>query len=183
MPFGQLVNFVVGDLDQFWRQNLRSLGRSYTSPRSVISYTRPLNTACGPTYKNNAAYCVLSHSIYYDSSFLRDIYDDEGDFAVVTVLAHEWGHLAQANMGITLDPRYFTIQKELQADCFAGAYARAAGQRGMLEDGDLREGVTNLFRSGDRAGTPWFDRDAHGTPQQRASAFIIGLAHGFRRCS
>jgi predicted metalloprotease len=53
--------------------------------------------------------------------------------------------------------------RELQADCFAGAYARflEAGQstRLALEEGDLEEGATFLFAIGDtssmvrRAGT------------------------------
>jgi predicted metalloprotease len=64
----------------------------------------------------------------------------------VTILAHEWGHLVQGNLGL-LKGQYYTVQTELQADCFAGAWAAHAGEEGLLEEGDLEEGANALFRA------------------------------------
>lgn len=65
----------------------------------------------------------------------------------MTILAHEWGHLVQANLGF-LNGQYLTIQTELQADCFAGSWASHAGEEGYLEEGDLDEGASSLFKAG-----------------------------------
>ena len=48
--------------------------------------------------------------------------DKYGDFAIPLVLAHEWGHAIQARSNFTAR----TVTRELQADCFAGAWAKHA---------------------------------------------------------
>jgi predicted metalloprotease len=79
----------------------------------------------------------------------------------------------------------YTIDNELQADCFAGAYSQYAqvkSVRVLLEEGDIDEGATAIFLVGDPEGTPWFDENAHGTGQQRLAAFKHGLENGYEVC-
>ena len=68
----------------------------------------------------------------------------------------------------------YTIQSELEADCLAGAWAAWAEKRKLLEPGDIDEALMVMFNSRDKVGTPWFDANAHGTGQQRISAFNKG---------
>jgi predicted metalloprotease len=129
---------------------------------------------------DNAFYCGLDHSIYYDNDLLETELANGGDFAVITVLAHEWGHLVQAQLGLLTSQ--MSIAKELQADCLAGVYARHAAEIGILEEGDLEEGASSLFEKGDFDDTPWFDPQAHGAPSQRYHAFAAGVTNGLRAC-
>jgi|GEM_PF-5305517 len=168
-------------INDFWVREFEEANVEYTPPREIVPYTRPIQTACGRAVLQNAFYCGRSHGIYYDINFLQEQLDTDGDFAPVTILAHEWGHLVQGNLGI-LDAGGFTIDIELQADCFAGAWAADAGEQDLLDEGDLDEGAIALFRAGDDIETPWFDPDAHGQPQQRVDAFQRGLEGGSDAC-
>ena len=72
---------------------------------------------------------------------------------------------------------------ELQADCYAGAWGADADQRGMLEQGDIEEGLAAARSVGDLPGVPWFDPQAHGTPEQRIEAFSVGFRRGPFACT
>jgi uncharacterized protein len=177
-----LMIFAAQDLDTFWTEVFKESGVRYRPPADFLPYTRPVQTACGPAVLNNAFYCPRAHGIYYDYNFLQDQLNDDGDFAPVTILAHEWGHLVQGNLNL-LTGQFYTIQTELQADCFAGAWAKHAADRGLLEEGDLEEGANSLFKAGDDIDLPWFDPGAHGQPEQRVEAFTIGFEQGVDGCT
>jgi len=177
----ELMEVAAEYINDFWAQEFKEGGVRYTLPREVVPYTRQIRTPCGPAVLNNAFYCPRGHGIYYDLNFLQEQLDTDGDFAPATILAHEWGHLVQANLDI-LGGDVHSIQIELQADCFAGAWAKYAGEQGVLEEGDLDEGAIALFKAGDDINTPWFDPQAHGQPEQRIEAFERGLNGGTDVC-
>ncbi len=133
----------------------------------------------------NAFYCPPDKTIYYDDALLRGFYNDPGDYAAVTVLAHEWGHSIQDDLGIKKQAaggQNYTIQTELQADCFAGAFARHILELGYLEEGDLEEGGEALLKGGDPRSFKWFDPQAHGKPFQRGAYFNKGWEGGIQPC-
>jgi predicted metalloprotease len=177
-----LLIFAAENIDAFWASVFSQSQIRYLPPAEFVAYNEPVETECGPAEPYNAFYCSLSHGIYYHYDFLLEQLDTDGDFAPVTILAHEWGHLVQANLGL-LDSSSFTIDLELQADCFAGAWAASAGEQELLEEGDLEEGAVALFRAGDDLDTPWFDPGAHGQPEERVGAFTIGFEQGVAACS
>lgn len=167
-------------IDEFWRGQFSDAAKDYEPPRGFVTYTAESDTPCGPTVPGNAFYCRDSHSLYFD----RDLLDREfqrGDFGPVVVIAHEWGHMVQDELGILADGR-FSIQTELQADCLAGAFAHYADSLHMLEPGDLEEGVTGLFRGGDND-VRWFDPQAHGRPGQRIDSFWSGYKGSVDACT
>jgi predicted metalloprotease len=176
-----LVTFVSNDLNQFWNSVFETNNLDYQAPTGVVAYIAPARTACGEAQANNAFYCGLSHSIHYDQNFLNTVLSDLGDFAVATVIAHEWGHAIQVQLRLLTRS---SVQNELQADCFAGAYAHHAEATGVLEDGDLNEGRNLLAQLGDpntrfrRGG----NRASHGTPVQRVNAFETGYMFGVSGC-
>lgn len=173
LPFKKLTKAAKNSINQYWTVQMANSGRSYTSPK-LYSY-HPDNlpeTPCGSAVANNAFYCPVNNNIYFDRVFLKSQYDQVGDYAVVHILAHEWGHLVQNQMGINRSNNY-SIQLELQADCFAGAYARFANYAGYLEDGDLLASLKAAQAGGDQD-TPWFDPNAHGTSSQRIRAIVDG---------
>ena len=172
---------VAGDLNSFWSQTFQASNTGYVAPRAITPYTSISRTSCGRSTPNNAFYCGPDNIIYYDSNFLQSQLTSGGDFAAAVIIAHEWGHLVQANLGI-LQGDYHSIDIELQADCLAGAWAKHAGEANELEAGDLQEGATALYNVGDPASVKWFSPRAHGTPQQREDSFNSGYAQGVQGC-
>lgn len=183
-----LIDLAAQDIDHFWQGEFEEGNFSYDSPSTIQGYSDvdPVETSCGESIPDNAFYCPLDNSIYYDAGLIRAILRAKrfGDFGTVVVLAHEWGHLAQAELGIT-NSDFFTIELELQADCFAGAYAHYLAQEKSdllrLDEGDLEEGANILYALGDDD-MAWFDPQAHGTRQQRMDSYQTGLDQGTSGC-
>jgi predicted metalloprotease len=76
------------------------------------------------------------------------------------------------------------VKLELQADCFAGVWAHSAGERRILDTGDVEEGLNAAAAVGDdriqrmsgRSVNP--DAFTHGSSKQRAEWFRRGLDSG-----
>ncbi|NIQ57003.1 MAG: peptidase, partial [Gammaproteobacteria bacterium] len=119
-------------------------------------------------------YCSPGDYVAWDAEGLMPgLYTEFGDFAVALVLAHEWGHVAQDRAGID-GPG---IMLELQADCFAGAWARHVemGESALaLRPGDLDEAVAGYLLFRDPPGTSPAAPDAHGSAFDRVLAFQEG---------
>ena len=61
---------------------------------------------------------------------------------------------------------------ELQADCYAGTWAKSAADQNRLDDGDVDEALDAALAVGD------FDQSNpthHGTPEQRVRAVAHGI--------
>jgi predicted metalloprotease len=180
LPLNQLLPIASGHINGFWLQSFYAKRLRYTTP-TMVYYSQPIKTPCGIAVMNNAFYCAASNSIYYDYNFMSKMYSQVGDYAAVSILAHEWGHLVQTQLGIG-NGRTFSIQMELQADCFSGAYTQYAEKMGVLEEGDMEEAGVGLFSAGDPKGMPWFAPLAHGKSMQRISAFLDGYKRGAQVC-
>ncbi len=89
----------------------------------------------------NAFYCSTKDVVAWDSEdLLPELQSKFGDFVIPIVLAHEWGHAVQERSNFTAR----TVTKELQADCFAGGWAKHAQAKGVFK--------ANSRRTGHRAG-------------------------------
>ena len=116
-----------------------------------------------------------------------------GDFAWAYVIAHEVGHHIQQQLGTSSEVDQIrrsdpdkandaSVRLELQADCYAGVWAR--GVFDQLEPGDLDEALTASEAVGDdrlqqQAGqrvNP--DSFTHGSSEQRRRWFERGRAQG-----
>ena len=170
-----LLTFAENDLNQWWNGQFEEADLTYYPPRQVVAYREAPNRRL----ENNAFYTSAGHYIGYDIDLMESSLSRHGDFAPVAIMAHEWGHLVQANLGIRQE---YTILQELQADCLAGAYGTYLEQRGNLEEGDLEEGLRQMFAIGDSPNTPWFHPSAHGTGEQRYDAFLHGYENGVDSC-
>jgi predicted metalloprotease len=132
--------------------------------------------------------------VYIDLGFyqeLRDRYGAPGDFAQAYVLAHEIGHHVQTLLGTDQRMRSrssgdndFSVRFELQADCYAGVWAHEADREGILEVGDVEEGLNAAAAVGDdrlqRMSTGHVNPDSftHGSSAQRAAWFRRGYSTG-----
>jgi predicted metalloprotease len=177
-------------IDQFWAARFLEVGLPYESPGGVIAFDEPIVTACGRAEPEQEAafYCVIDQKIYYSSEFRSLIESQIGDFAWVIVVAHEWGHHIQADLGFDLGVvpdragEIPPIELEQQADCLAGAYALDAEVTGWLDPGDIDEALYMTEISGDPVGTAWNDPRAHGTGSERIDAFMLGYGGGLVGC-
>src|SRR5918994_2819948 len=161
-----LTESVLADIDAFWAGELANLGHDYYSA-GMVPVTDVVQSSCGQfgPYDNPAAYCPVDDTVYYSVPLGQDIQTTVGDYAWITVLAHEWGHHVQVVLGI--EPE-LTIDRELQADCFSGAYAQRALQQGFLQEGDISEALMIAILSGDPVEMDEKTEGAHGSGDYRA---------------
>ncbi len=176
---------VIASLDAFWAEELpAAFGAAYTRPSRFVYY-RPEHEPgprCGEEEApaQNAFYCPAGDFIAWDETGLMiPYYVSSGDFAAAFVLAHEYGHAMQVRLP---QQEQLGVLRELQADCFAGAWARDVQEQGFLEAGDLDEATLAVFSGRDVPGTPFTDPRAHGTGFERTRAFADGYEGGAATC-
>jgi probable HAF family extracellular repeat protein len=166
-------------IDAFWGETLQAHGHPYRSP-AVLPLEEVIDSACGTLFPEiGALYCTLDGSIYLNSAFLEAQQRTIGDYAPITILAHEWGHHLQA---LTNVPRPTTNQFELQADCLAGVYTQHAEAQGFLDPGDISEAVGVSGEFGDPLGLPQDQPGAHGINDDRIREFMRGYLNGLDAC-
>lgn len=180
-------------LDTFWAQVFSDWGLEYRSPVDMIGLREVgTDTGCGAIDNLEevfAHYCTRDEIIYYNPEKRDVIIDRIGEAAWEMVMAHEWGHHIQniSGMYITKSPELFggsyTIEHELQADCFSGLFIQDTIARGTFSERDLPEIEQMTELGGDAAGTTWDDITAHGSSDQRRQSFYTGLDDGLRGCN
>ena len=190
--------YVFTDAQKMWEQRFKSAGQPYEHARLVL-YRDGVQTACGSASSAvGPFYCPADQVVYLDLSFYQDMQSQlqaGGDFAWAYVIAHEVGHHVQQQLGTSEEVRRLqqeqggdanelSVRLELQADCYAGVWARTVFKQGDLEKGDVREALRAAGAVGDdrlqRRATGSIDPDSftHGTSEQRRSWFESGYADG-----
>ena len=186
----KFVDFVTGDVEAVWTKLFNQSGQTYEKT-IVVLYEQGVSSGCGNTPSTvGPFYCPLDRKVYIDLSFYRLLqsrFGAPGDFAQAYVIAHEIGHHVQnlrGKLGRGNASGRESIATELQADCLAGAWARSAEKRDLLEAGDLDEGMTAAAAVGDDAiqrqseGQVRPETWTHGSSEQRRRAFRRGYQHG-----
>jgi len=183
MSMEEVFGTVEQDLTAFWSGVFEDEGYDYQPPQLILWDGYEMDTRCGIVpAEAGPLYCPFDDTIYFPVGFSEWLYS-MGDFAVAAAIAHEWGHSIQERIGLLGNAE--SIQTELQADCFAGAYAEYITNRSellVLEEGDIQEGADTFFTLGDPEGTDWFDPRAHGTGAEREDAFQDGVEGGYNAC-
>jgi predicted metalloprotease len=181
----QDISAALSTVQGYWRSNFQANGVAFRPIKRVIPYTPKtaarVSTACGPGAPGNAFYCSLDDTIAYDRTFMATMSHRMGNAFIFMVIGHEYGHRIQF-MG--QDTNVLSIQLELQADCLSGAYIGDSVRGGVLElePGDIQRLERSVRAGGDPEGYPWFAPDAHGSGQQRFTAFAGGYNHGLDAC-
>ncbi len=175
------VRTVSQQIDQFWADAFRENGTPYASPRVRWIPRGSPAPACGGQTMQGPGYCTVNRTMLLPAAFFEEVWQSDADAAVALVLAHEWGHHVQRSLGMSTGA-YFTIQTELQADCLAGTFFSYANQVGWLDPGDLDEALELSRMAGDPDVVAWFEPGAHGSSEQRVTAFRRGFL-GRASCS
>jgi uncharacterized protein len=198
---GEFVSVVLADTEAIWSTVFQEqLGRRY-NPATLVLFKEATRSACGGASEATGPfYCPADKKVYLDTAFFTTLHKRlgaEGDFAAAYVVAHEIGHHIQNELGLLgeanrvrqqvsqEESNLISVRIELQADCLSGIWARAAAQSlGVVERGDLEEAVNAARQIGDdtlqrNAGQrPMPHTFTHGTSEQRARWFMIGLQSG-----
>jgi uncharacterized protein len=132
------VQGAAASIDAYWKKVAPSLGFTYASPQPTVIFDGATDTGCGnATTAVGPFYCPTDQTIYLDTAFYAELQNQfgasTGPLAQMYVIAHEWGHHIQNISGIMkgLDLQNTgassdSVRLELQADCFAGAWAGSA---------------------------------------------------------
>jgi len=194
------VSRVLASTEDAWDGIFREGGAEYRRPGLVL-FTGSTPSACGTGQAAMGPfYCPGDEKVYIDLSFYRDLRDRfraPGDFAQAYVIAHEVGHHVQKLLGVSAkvdalrkraseaEFNRASVRLELQADCFAGVWAhRAQREKGLLEPGDLEEGLGAAAAIGDdrlqrqSGGAVVPDSFTHGSSSQRVRWFRTGFDAG-----
>jgi predicted metalloprotease len=182
---GAFVDVIGTNVDDVWKSKLQGY-----RPPTVTLYEQGTSTGCGfGQAAMGPFYCPTDRHVYLDLSFWRQMESELGasaaDFARAYVIAHEYGHHVQTLTGVSdqvqraqqrasgeAEANRYSVALELQADCYAGVWARnaAAVSNGAvaLEPGDLEEGLRTASAIGD------------DTLQRRQGGRVVpeGFTHG-----
>jgi predicted metalloprotease len=174
----------------------------------VRLFSGQVQSACGmASSATGPFYCPNDQRIYLDTSFFREIeqrfHGCSGkacEFAQAYVIAHEVGHHVQKSTGI-LDRAHraqeaagggrsaaanrIQVRVELQADCYAGVWAKQSNTKyNFLDPGDIEAALQTAAAIGDdrlqkqARGTVVPDSFTHGTSAQRQRWFKQGFDQG-----
>lgn len=199
-PLAQFVSVVLADTEDVWNALFARAGGQYREPVLVL-FSGAVQSACGMAEAAvGPFYCPADQKVYIDLSFYHDLrsrFQAPGDFAQAYVIAHEVGHHVQNLLGIAgqvherrqrvsqAEADALSVRQELQADCFAGAWANhAQRQLNWLEPGDIEAALNAANQIGDDAlqkqsrGYAVPDSFTHGSSAERVRWFRTGFASG-----
>jgi len=198
----------VNSIQDYWKSALpEKLGQPYQMTTTRF-FSDMVNTGCGQADSGvGPFYCPADGHVYLDLRFYQELanrFGAAGEFAEAYVVAHEYGHHVQNLLGTSEQVRraqqrdpdnanQYSIRLELQADCYAGAWAAHAAQTEDLKGNRLFEAVTEqdiaeALQAAAAVGDDSIQRKSgrgidqeswtHGSSEQRQTWFTTGYKSG-----
>jgi predicted metalloprotease len=131
----------INSIQSYWTKALpEAFGKPY-QPVDTVFFAHSIASGCGQADSGMGPfYCPADHLVYIDLTFYDELatrFGAKGEFAQPYVLAHEYGHHVQSLLGTDAQVRRsqqrdpgnankLSVLLELQADCFAGVWAKHA---------------------------------------------------------
>jgi len=196
----------VNSVQSYWRTALpEQSGVEYEESLTEFFSGGTTTEGCGSASSAvGPFYCPVDDTIYIDITFFDAMLEDQlgaegGSFAEAYVLAHEYGHHVQDLLGTMSQvrtqqgPDSDAVALELQADCYAGMWAKHAttapdenGEPFIIEltQDDISRAIDAARAVGDdriqQAGGGEVDPDqwTHGSAEQRERWFMTGYEEG-----
>jgi predicted metalloprotease len=196
----QVVCGAVDDVSIYWENQYPLSFQGAFPGTDTVFFSGATQTGCGrASAKIGPFYCPADQLVYFDLDFLQQLQEEfgvAGDLAAQYIVAHEYGHHVQNVTGINGRVRQlqqrapgsaneFSVALELQADCFAGAWASSVAERGLFDrDGEIEEalaaaeavGDDRIMESAGQGVNP--ESFTHGSAEQRRTWFAKGFDTG-----
>lgn len=157
-PYEDTVQSTYIDLEDFWQTIFTAAGSTWTPLADVVTVPTDL---------------------------MRAAYDGVGDFAVATLIGHEYAIEVEDQLG---EPGT-DLQKSLVADCLTGVWSASLFLRDretstlQLSPGDLDEAIQALLLLGDPASAVESGESNVGSAFMRTFAFRTGFLSGIAECA
>jgi predicted metalloprotease len=198
---------VENSLVDYWRDTLaqQAPNTKFQPETAIMTFSGSTPSGCGQaSAQMGPFYCPNDQTIYFDPSFFHDILQQQlngpsGAFVEPYVIAHEFGHHIQDLLGTMgkvktqQGPNSDSVRLELQADCYAGMWARSASQtedsQGNvllldLTDQDIQDAIAAAKSVGDdtiqkeTTGQVNPEQWTHGSSAARVQWFQNGYQNG-----
>ena len=199
------IDLLTNSIQNYWGKAYpQQTGRAYT-PTQTVKFQGSTSSGCGQAGSAMGPfYCPNDRFVYLDSTFFDQMLRGElgaqgGPFAIGYVLAHEYGHYLEDQLGILgrmrtqKGPRSDAVRVELMADCLAGIWAGnaqkttdAAGTAIIsdLTQDDIKRAIDAAQAVGDdriqrrSSGRVNPEQWTHGSAEQRMRWFNTGMKSG-----
>lgn len=195
---------VIESLDAYWTDALPAAGFRHELP-GVVIFDQATSSACGTASSATGPfYCPPDQTMYVDTTFFSSLSEfgfESGNLAEAYVIAHEYGHHVQNQLGIFdladrsgSGPNSDTVKVELMADCLAGVWVGHAASTPDPDTGipflepitqdQLDNALAAAASVGDDRIQEAVQGEAtphtftHGTSEQRTRAFAAGYTNG-----
>ena len=199
----EFVRMVTAETEETWTEIFEEHGLEYRKPK-VVMFEQVTQSGCGTAQAAMGPfYCPADETIYMDMSFFNELQSKYGakvtEFSVAYVMAHEVGHHVQ-NLLETLQKsdkmrrsgRFSeaeinknSVAVELQADFYAGVWARRSNNReNFLDSKDIDAAISAAEAVGDdniqKRSQGYVNQEAftHGSSAQRKEWFMKGYNTG-----
>ena len=196
----QVVCGAVDDVSLYWEEQFPVSFQGAFSGTDTVFFSGQVDTGCGgATAQTGPFYCPADQLVYFDLDFLEQLqaqFGATGDLAAQYIVAHEYGHHVQNITGISERTNAaqqqfpdaandFSVALELQADCFAGAWASSVAERDLFDrEGEIEEalgaaeavGDDRILESAGQEVNP--ESFTHGSAEQRRTWFAKGFDTG-----
>ena len=200
---GEFVSMTTALNEETWGKIFQENGIQF-KPAKVVLFESGTQSGCGAAQSAMGPfYCPADQTIYMDLSFFNELQQKfgakVGEFTIVYVLGHEYGHHIQNLLGtlqkedqLRRSGKYseaemnkVSVANELQADFYAGLWAKQTDNREkILEPGDIQQAMSAAAAVGDdniqKRAQGYVNQESftHGSSAQREEWFMKGYNSG-----
>ncbi len=191
---------IIADVEAFWAEQALLVDLEYESVDPNRIFLRSELMDIGPagcsfdggtddltagSVEGNAYVitCDEGETIVLDDiEYIPDLRAQYGEVGVAVLVAHEWGHVVQNQLGLVGQT---SILAEQQADCYSGAFmawAEAAERAPFDDPAALDDAVLSTIETADELTVGASDSEAHGNGFDRVRATQEGYDRGVEFC-